>query len=124
MATFPSIQADERSYAVAPSPFAEVRQLNGFAVVFQRGRTATNHSFEITFPALTRSTAELISSHYRGQRQHTPFDIPSSLWQSHASLYDVVPANQLYRYINPPSWDPTEGCLFNVTIQIQSVFVV
>jgi hypothetical protein len=121
MATFPSLQALSRSYSLngRTSSVYETER-SRVQITFINGSTPTNRVFRIGFPLITEADAEAISSHYTGEKQHGRFSIPATIWQSHPNLYDVTPANQLYRYLSPPSRTYANG-LYDVTIEITSV---
>jgi hypothetical protein len=122
MATFPTIQARVRAYSLPSRTSSGLQLLTGVRVDWLRGEISSNAPIAITFLALTRAVALTISSHYRGEKQHRGFAIPTSLWQSHDDLYDLTPiANQAYRYAAPPSLTERDG-LFDVTIQLVTFF--
>jgi hypothetical protein len=121
MATFPSLQALSRSYVLpgrASSVYSTDRTRH--EITFVHGATPTNPVFTIGFPLIRVADADAISSHYLGQKQHSRFSIPITLWQMHPSLYDLVPANQLYIYNRPPARSYVNG-LYDVTIEIMAI---
>jgi hypothetical protein len=122
MTTFPTIQARDRAYSLPVRTSSEVQSTNGARVTWLRGEVASNSSLTITFLALTVAVAESIRAHYRTVKQHGAFPINMALWQSHPNLYDVTPANQNYRYVNPPALVPTDFGLFDVTIELTTFF--
>ncbi len=121
MATFPSLQALSRSYSLngRTSSVYETER-SRVQVMFVHGGTPTNRVFRIGFPLIILADAVAISNHYIGEKQHGRFSIPATIWQSHPNLYDVTPANHLYRYLSPPSREYVNG-LYNVTIELTSV---
>lgn len=122
MTAFPAIQARARVYNLPMRTSSEVQLTNGARVSWLRGEVASNAPFGVTFLALTVAVAESIRTHYRAVEQHTGFSIDIAQWQSHPNLYDVTPANQNYRYVNPPSFVPTDFGLFDVTIELTTFF--
>jgi hypothetical protein len=119
--TFPTLQANQRSYGLPDRASSAVVQTAGVSVRFLHSMASANGQVEITLLDLTRAQAQQISSHYRGRKQHGPFYLPASVWQTHASLDDLAPrANRAYRYLAAPAWEPTGSGLYNVTIQIES----
>lgn len=122
MATFPSLQALSRSYDLTPVPSSAYEsERTGVSITFLHGTTATNRIIRIGFPSIKLADADAIGAHYLGEKQHGRFPIPTSLWQSHNSLYDVTPANQLYKYNRPPSREYEDGGLYTVTVELRTV---
>jgi hypothetical protein len=122
MTAFPAIQARARVYDLPMRTSSEVQLTNGARVSWLRGEVASNAPLTITFLALTVAVAGSISAHYRTVKQHTGFSIDIAQWQSHPNLYDVTPANQGYRYVNPPALVPNGFGLFDVTIELTTFF--
>ena len=121
MATFPSLQALSRSYSLnGRTSSAYETERSRVQITFINGITPTNRVFRFGFPLITLADAVAISNHYIGEKQHGRFPIPATIWQSHPNLYDVTPANQLYRYLSPPTREYVNG-LYNVTIELTSV---
>jgi hypothetical protein len=123
MATFPSIftQPPERQYQLPTGGSSETVLLTGVKVIHKRGSLVSNAPFSFLFTNLTLTRAQLISTHYRGERKRG-FQIPVDLWANHDSLYDVVPAVQEYRYNSPPSRRQNAAGLYDVTVELVTMF--
>jgi hypothetical protein len=122
MATFPSLQALFRAYSLTPrtSSIYETDTTRA-AIVFRHGIVATNRPIEFGFPSITLSDANLILTHYLGERQHGRFMIPVTLWQI-LGLYEVTPANQLYKYNAPVLKEYIRNSgLYNVNVSLKTV---
>lgn len=119
MAAFPSIQATGRAYEVPGHAYGETAQANG-TVQYKQGGIIANRPLRIEFNPVKLAVAEQITDHYVGQRQHDPFSIPATIWQSHPDLYDLTPANHQYRYLSPPQRAPVGNGFFSVTIELES----
>ena len=114
---FPALQARGRSYELQGPPASETRQATGWVVPRQHGPVPSGVPITLELVALRLSEAEQISDHYRTVGAHEPFQIPATVWQSHASLYDVTPADQAYRYAAPPA-RVLDGVRFTVTVAL------
>ena len=114
---FPSLQARGRSYELQGVPASETRQTTGWVVSRRHGPVPSGVPITLELSALRLADAEQISDHYVAVGQHEPFQIPATVWQSHASLYDVTPADQAYRYAAPPA-RVRDGVRFTVTVTL------
>lgn len=121
MAAFPSIEPLNRSYGLGAHIASAANFANADQTRFLHGSQAVDVPITLEFVALTTSEATSIRDHYLGQKQHQPFAIPSALWRTHASLYDVVPVAQLYRYAEAPKEMPRSGGLVDVSVSLVSV---
>jgi len=117
--TFPSLEARGRSYELQGAPASETRQITGWVVPRRHGPVPSGVPISLEFGALRLSEAELISDHYVAVGAFEPFQIPATVWQSHASLYDVTPEDQAFRYAAPPA-RVRDGALFTVSLTLIS----
>lgn len=118
---FPDLRAVSRSYELTPLASSEyVTDATSQSITFLHGVAATNRIIEIKFPLLTTTEADQIGDHYVSVKAHGLFTIPSNLWRMHSSLYDVTPANQLYKYNRPPQREYNEG-LYTVTVEFRTI---
>ena len=121
MAAFPSIEPLNRAYDLGAHVTSAADFANADQTRFLHSSAAVDVPIALKFVALTTSEATSIRDHYLGQKQHQPFAIPAALWRTHASLYDVVPGVQLYRYAEAPVESPKSGGLVDVSVSLISV---
>jgi hypothetical protein len=121
MAAFPAIEPLNRSYGLGSHVVGAADFPNADQTRFLHSSAAVDVPIALEFVALTTSEATQIRDHYLGQKQHQPFAIPAALWRTHASLYDVVPGVQLYRYAEAPIETPRTGGLVDVAVSLISV---
>ena len=121
MAAFPALEPLERSYGLGSHPISAATFANGDETRFLHGSLAFGVPVSLTFPALTLTQARQISAHYDGQGTTRAFTIPAELWRMHASRYDVVPVEFLWKYASKPEETPRSGGLFDVTVNLAAV---
>ncbi len=127
MTAFPSIQADVRAYPFPRRPASTVAQRTGWRTDFSHDPQGLNSPIQIEFTNVKETDRDLIIAHYRLKRQHQEFQIPETIWQNHADVFDLVPSwdvdsQTFYVYELPPSWEMTSGGLFTVRVVIRSGF--
>lgn len=121
MAQFPSIEPLERSYDLGSHPISAATFNNGDETRFLNGSMSFGVPVRLQFSTLSYSDARLISDHFGSHGTARSFTIPSHLWRTHSSSFDVAPAGFVWRYTSPPEETPRSGGLFDVTVSLLSV---
>jgi hypothetical protein len=127
MADFPTLEAEARSYPLPRRPASSVAQRTGSRAEFSHDPTGLTTEFELEFPNARSTDLDLVKAHFRGQQQHTPFQIPLSLWRNHAAIDDLIPAwdrgsPTFYTYLEPPTHELTAGGLYNIRVRLRVGF--
>lgn len=114
MAIFPAIQPDRISYDLGDLNISETPTLIG-PVRFRHSMQANGYNLQLTYESLRQAQVDEIRAHYFAvDGTHRTFELPVALWGG----ADVVPADSLYRYNEPPGEEHL-GVYFNVTINLR-----
>ena len=120
MATFPAIEPHSRSYSLGGQPVAMSLDL---AVLL--GSEPVDLTLTLGWTSILPAVAAQITSHYQGQRGPTrPFALPVEAWRDHATVHEVLPVGQLWRYAPGagPEPLPAGAGLVNLTVNFISYY--
>lgn len=122
MATFPSLEPDNRSFDLGGYSLSTTSSISGTTVRFVHGDEITGHDLTLAF--LDRSDDDLaaIREHYRGQDGgHVSFQLPAIIWQGHSTDSDVVPITGRWIYAGPPEETHKDGGIHDVAVALRYV---
>lgn len=119
MATFPSLEPDERTLVQGVIPWAGVTTLNGAEIRYKDGNIPTQHQLQLTYRHRTRAELDLVLGHYRTQNGGTfPFALSAEVLAGFGTE-EIAPPTHGWRYAGTPSVQ-TAGVLFGFVISLEA----